>query len=85
MPSVVKYRRTVHLPGHPLSLHDLERTLSPSQPDPPNAGAGLVQDRRDICVPPPHDTEHGSQALHSDHLPSTMHSTVVHISVRYVT
>ena len=63
-----------YLPGHPFSLHDLDRALSPSQSAPPNAGAGLVHDRRDNWIPPPHDTEHGSQSLHSVHLPSTAHS-----------
>ena len=66
-----------YLPGHPFSLHNLERRLAPSQSAPPNAGAGLVHDRRDIWLPPPHDTEHGSHSLHSVHLPSTAHSVIL--------
>ena len=38
----------IYLPGHPSSLHGLERTASPSQSAPPNAGAGLVHEREDV-------------------------------------
>lgn len=57
--------------GHPFSLHDWNRSLSPSQSAPPNEGAGLVHVRCDFCIPPPHVTGHCSQAFHAVHFPST--------------
>lgn len=39
-------------------LHDLYLTLRPMQYRPPLAGAGLLQSRNDLFIPPPQEREH---------------------------
>ena len=60
------------LPGHSLSLHSCVSLASPIQFSPPLAGLALVQVLVRTFSPWPHVSEHPENALHADHLPSTM-------------
>ena len=59
------------VPGQGLVLHSSERVLIPEQDFPPCCGAGSVQVRSLVLIPPPHDLLHLLNAPQSLHSPST--------------
>ena len=59
------------VPGQGLVLHSSERVLTPEQDFPSCCGAGSVQVRSLVLIPPPHDLLHLLNAPQSLHSPST--------------
>jgi hypothetical protein len=58
------------LMGHCCTLQAMVCSAAPGQFAPPFAGAGLVQVRDWVSVPPPHDLVHAVLLTHGDQAPS---------------
>ena len=67
----------LNLPGHGLVPQVRESTASPTQGKPPPTGAGLLQARVRICIPPPHVLEHAPNLPNRPQLPSTMKCQII--------
>ena len=61
----------VYVLGHSFFLQIFASSATPLQFSPPWAGAGLLQARFLVLIPPPHLAEHFDQSLHSLHPPLT--------------